>query len=223
MLLVFLLHERIRVPMVSTLLVHQPLTMSAHPLVDSYIERSPWRAELTMLRAIMHRCGLKEELKWGAPAYTCNGKNVIGLGSFKSYVGIWFHQGVFLRDKQKVLVNAKPGVTKAQRQWRFKSLEEMNQDLITNYVSEAVTNARNGKVLRPQSKKLSMSEELSAALISNRAFRMAFESLSPGRQKEYAEFISNAKQDATRIGRLQKCMPMILKGSGLNDKYKKRS
>ncbi len=71
---------------------------------DEYFEtQQQWRAELKALRAILLSSALTEEIKWGAPCYTFDGKNMVGLGAFKSYFGLWFHQGVLLEDKQKIL------------------------------------------------------------------------------------------------------------------------
>lgn len=81
--------------------------------VDDYVDQSDqWRDEIRRLREILRSTNLLEEIKWGAPCYTCKGKNVVGLGAFKSYFGLWFHQGALLKDDQKVLINAQEGVTK---------------------------------------------------------------------------------------------------------------
>ena len=88
--------------------------------VADYIKKHPhWKEELTKLRDVFNSTELVEDVKWGAPAYVLNGKIVSGLGAFKNHIGIWFHQGVFLKDQQKQLVNAQDGKTKALRQWRF--------------------------------------------------------------------------------------------------------
>ncbi len=92
-----------------------------HKTVDDYIEAAePWQDELIRLRKILRSTDLEETVKWGAPCYTHDGKNVVGMASFKSYVGLWFHQGALLGDKKKVLINAQEGKTKALRQWRFR-------------------------------------------------------------------------------------------------------
>ncbi len=86
--------------------------------VDAYINQSAqWHDELKLLRRILRWTSLKEEIKWGAPCYTHNGKNVVGVGAFKSYFGLWFHQGALLKDDNNVLINAQEGKTKALRQW----------------------------------------------------------------------------------------------------------
>jgi uncharacterized protein YdeI (YjbR/CyaY-like superfamily) len=85
---------------------------------------------LIVMREILCSTELKETIKWGTPVYTINDKNIVGLGSFKSYVGLWFYQGVFLKDEAGVLINATEGITKAMRQWRFNSVEEIDDRLI---------------------------------------------------------------------------------------------
>ena len=82
--------------------------------VEEYIEQAgQWQIELGLLRKILLSCDLQQTIKWGGPCYTLNGKNLVGLGSFKSYVGLWFHQGALLADKHQVLVNAQQGRTRA--------------------------------------------------------------------------------------------------------------
>lgn len=196
--------------------------MERHRTVADYIEAHPnRREELILLRDIMLETELEETVKWGGPCYTINGKNVIGLGAFKSYVGIWFYQGVFLKDPQKVLINAQEGTTKALRQWRFQNINEINPKLVKEYVLEAIENQKAGKEMKPQPKIVAVPDELKAALASDSALKSSFDSLTPGKQKEYSEHIGSAKQEKTRISRLEKAIPLILEGKGLHDKYKK--
>ena len=111
--------------------------MERHQSVDAYItHHHNRRQELILLRDILNDTELVETVKWGAPCYTINGKNVIGIGAFKAYVGLWFHQGVFLKDQKKVLINAQEGTTKALRQWRFNSIDDIDPILIKKYVEE---------------------------------------------------------------------------------------
>lgn len=191
--------------------------------IDEFFAHHPTRTEeLHFLRNILLETELTEALKWGTPHYLLNKKIVIGLSSFKSYVGLWFHQGVFLNDPYKKLINAQEGTTKGLRQWRFESIEEMNADHIRQYVLEAIENQKAGKEIKPARKQLIIPEELSQAFQTDHNLKLAFTSLTRGKQMEYAEHIGNAKQDATRINRLRKCVPMILSGAGLHDKYKRK-
>jgi len=188
--------------------------------VEEYIEGSQWGDEIQILREILLGTELKECVKWGAPHYTINKKNVVGIAGFKEHFALWFHQGVFLQDTYGVLINAGEGVTKGLRQWRFKSIEEIDKERILEYTLEAIENQKRGLEIKPETKKVPMPEELDRELKANKALKEAFNTLSPGKRKEYAEHIGSAKQEKTRLSRLEKCVPMILAGTGLNDKYR---
>ena len=184
-------------------------------------KHSNWKSELLMLQDIVAKTELQESIKWGAPVYTIDNKNVVGFAAFKSYVGIWFFQGVFLNDAEGLLVNASEGKTKALRQWRFTTINEMNADLILTYVNEAIQNQKLGKEIKPESSKnFKVPAELEDALNSDSSLKKAFNNLSFGKQKEYANSIAEAKQAATKIKRIDKITPLISAGSGLHDKYK---
>lgn len=189
--------------------------------VAAYLKKhDKWRKFLEPAREIMLSTELEEAVKWGAPAYILNGKNLIGLTGFKNHCAIWFHNGVFLKDKEKKLVNAQEGTTKGLRQWRFEEGDKFPTRLVKSYVLETMDNARAGKAIKPEPKKLLMPAELESALGKNKRLEKAFKSLTPGRQKEYAQHIGSAKQEKTRLSRLEKAKPMILEGVGLNDSYK---
>ena len=191
--------------------------------VINYIEKKQqWKLELELLRKVVLACDLEETIKWGAPVYMSNGKNILGLSAFKSYVGLWFFQGGTLKDTHKVLMNAQEGKTAAMRQWRFSSLEEIDVDLINAYVKEAVENQEKGNIIKPQknTKPLIIHPLLQKELASNTEFSKQFESFSLSKKREYADHISEAKREATQQKRLEKIIPMILNGVGLYDKYK---
>lgn len=193
--------------------------------VESYIaSKKDWAEALNLLREIFSVVELKETVKWGIPTYTLNNKNVVSFSAFKSYIGIWFFNGVFLKDAAHKLLNAQEGVTRGQRQWRFQSLEEIreNRELILNYLEEAIQNQKDGKVIKAQRNKvLDVPPELQYALNKDPLLKDGFNALSTSRQREYCEFLSEAKREETRHRRLEKICPMILQGVGLNDKYKK--
>lgn len=190
--------------------------------VDEYISTSEmWRDELKQLREILNETALTEEIKWGAPCYSCDGKNVVGIGAFKSYFGLWFFQGALLTDARKVLTNAQEGKTKALRQWRMKSATDIRPADITRYVKEAIKLAKDGKSIGKVKKKpLPLPPELKDALQKNNAAEKNFKKLTSGRQREFAEYISEAKRDETKQTRIEKIMPMIKAGVGLHDKYR---
>ena len=108
-----------------------------------------------------------EELKWGTPHYTIDKKIVIGFAGFKQYFGLWFHNGVFLKDEANVLHNTQEGTTKGLRQWRFNSIDEIDADLSLAYAEEAIQNQKDGKEIKPEKKNIQWSEELKEALASD--------------------------------------------------------
>ena len=114
--------------------------MRRHKTVDDFINSAQhFRSELERLREILNETKLEEDVKWGMPVYTFNGKNVVGIGGFKSYFGLWFFEGASLEDEANVLINAQPGKTKAMRQWRMTSAKEIKPTVIKRYVREAIS------------------------------------------------------------------------------------
>ena len=106
--------------------------------VEEYIEvNSHFGEALTLLRQIINSTELEETLKWNAPVYTLNGKNVLGLGAFKNHFGIWFFNGIFLNDKKHLLSNAQEK-TKALRQMRFESTSEIDKNVVLSYNASIV-------------------------------------------------------------------------------------
>ncbi|MFD2564675.1 YdeI/OmpD-associated family protein [Aquimarina rubra] len=196
--------------------------MEKNKSVEEFIsKKSEWKESLELLRSIMLSTEMKETIKWGAPVYTIGGKNVIGLGAFKSYVGVWFYQGVFLKDERKKLINAQEGKTKGLRQWRFNCMDEIDKKLVLQYVDEAIKNQKAGKEIKiEKSKDIEIPNELQAVLDTNPEVKVSFGKLTPFKQKEYKEYIATAKREATRISRVEKIIPMIQGGVGLNDKYR---
>ena len=189
---------------------------------NPWIKTDVWDEEIALIRSIIAKTDLVETAKWGGPVFTSNGKNILGIGGFKSYFGIWFYNGVFLKDEAKVLVAAQEGVTKALRQWRFNSKAEVekNEKLILKYIAESVENEKAGLALKPQKKETIISDMVQSALDSDTKLAEAFSKFTPGKQREFLEFIDSAKREETKIARLEKVKPMILQNVGLNDKYK---
>ena len=178
-----------------------------------------WEKEMDFLQSIISKTSLVETTKWGGIVYTYNGKNVVGLGGFKSYVGLWFFNGAFFKDSENVLVSGNEGVTKAQRQWRFNSLEEIDEKKVLTYLLEAIEIEKEGKVHKPEKSPLIMSDFFQNFLISEK-LTDAFETFNLTKKKEFVEYIDAAKQEKTKLTRLEKIKPMITKGVGLNDKYR---
>ena len=191
--------------------------------VEEYIEAHENFSEaLIMLRNIINTTEVEETVKWSAPVYAIEGKNVLGLGAFKNHFGIWFFNGVFLTDDHNLLVNAQENKTKALRQMRFESIEDIDKNVVLKYIKEAIENQKLGKEIKPNrtKKKTIISQEFKAVLDANKVLKLAFENLSPYKQREYCEHIETAKRVATKQTRLEKITPMILQGVGLHDKYK---
>lgn len=195
--------------------------MEKNKTVDEYIlKHSQWQEELIELRKIMQATELVEAVKWGAPVYTVNGKNIVGLGAFKSYFGLWFFQGALLSDKHNKLINAQEGKTVAMRQWRFDSFDEIDSKLITEYVNDAIANQKSGKEIKPQKKPLIIPELLQHAIDLNQELADSFDSLSLTCKREYTDHINEAKREETKQKRLENIIPMIMDKVGLHDKYK---
>jgi uncharacterized protein YdeI (YjbR/CyaY-like superfamily) len=191
--------------------------------VEEYIETNSHFGEaLTLLRDIINRTELNESIKWSAPVYDLYGKNVVGLGAFKHHFGIWFFNGVFLKDEHQLLMNAQENKTKALRQMRFESIDAIDKNLVLAYVKEAIENQKQGKEIKPKraTKKVDIPQELKAHFKTNTGLESSFKALTPGKQREYCSYITEAKREATKLSRLEKITPMILNGNGLHDKYK---
>lgn len=190
--------------------------------VEGYIEVNKHYSEaLILLREIILKTDLEESIKWNAPVYSWNGKNVLGLGAFKKHIGIWFFNGVFLKDENNLLEQAQEK-TKGLRQMRFKSINDINKDAVLSYVKEAIENQKLGKEIKPDKKDklVVIPELLQQEFHENSSFADAFKILTLGRQRGYCEYIQMAKREATKVSRLEKIKPMILKGIGLHDQYK---
>lgn len=198
--------------------------MQSIKTVEGFIARhDKWKEPLLKFREIMLATELTETIKWGSPVYTLGGKHVAGMGAFKSYVGIWFFQWAFLKDPYKKLINAQEGKTLALRQLRFATNEELDYELVKEYVAEAIQNQKEGKEIKPDLKKpLVIPDELKAKFESDKELKKCFRELTLSKQREYAEYISDAKREETKQKRIEKIIPMIKKKIGMSDKYKRK-
>lgn len=180
-----------------------------------------WNEEINLLQNIIEKTGLVPAIKWGATVYTHQGKNVVGAIGFKNHFCLWFYNGVFLSDPLKVLINAQEGKTKAMRQWRFHSKDEIDEKKILRYIHEAIRNEDEGKSWKPEkSADLEIPQIFQEKLEQEESLKLAFDALTPFKQKEYVEYIVGAKREATQISRIEKIIPMIKEGIGLHDKYR---
>ncbi|MBL7713465.1 MAG: YdeI/OmpD-associated family protein [Chitinophagaceae bacterium] len=179
----------------------------------------PWQQEYAALRDLIQACHLEEDLKWGCPCYTFNGKNVVLIHGFKEYCAVLFFKGALLKDPKKVLIQQTENV-QAARQMRFTSLQQVKKlaSALKAYVLEATSVEEAGlKVPLKQTKDYSMPEEFQSALDNDAALKTAFEALTPGRQRAYLFHFSQAKQAKTRVARIEKYIPQILDGKGMDD------
>ncbi len=195
--------------------------MTISEKIEAIIEKHPkWKTELYKIRAVLQESELEEAIKWGAPAYLLGTKIVIGFMGFKNHCGIWFHQGVFLKDKDKVLTNAQEGKTKAMRMWKFYKGDTVDIALLREYMNESIANTIAGKEVKPGLRLIAAPPLIVQVLHTNNALNDAFMALSQGKQNDYNEYIATAKQEKTKQSRLEKIIPMIMAGKGLHDKYK---
>lgn len=191
-----------------------------NPKVDFYFNKeTKWRDEISKLRTTILDCGLNEDLKWGCPCYTFNGSNVVLIHVFKEYCAILFFKGALLKDEKGILVQPTKNVQSA-RQLRFTNTKEIDKQkaAIKAYVHEATEVEKAGlKVKLKQTSDYEVPEEFQKRLDKNKALKTAFQSLTPGRQRAYLFYFSQAKQSATREARIEKYVEQILDGKGLND------
>ena len=190
---------------------------------EEYAEKhQKWKEQLQQLRELLLSTELEETIKWGAPTYVLNNKNVVGLGSFKNHCALWFFNGALFQQNTELLFNAQEEKTKALRQIRFKENDQLQLSVLKKYVEEAIQLQKAGKEIKPKKNKpLTIPSELKEAFQKDTELKSAFEKFTKGKQREFTEHIASAKREATRISRLQKCIPMIKAGIGLNDKYRK--
>ncbi len=191
-----------------------------NPKVDFFFKKaSKWQAEYEQLRAIVLDCGLTEELKWGCPCYTFDGSNIVLIHGFKDYCALLFMKGVLLKDAKQILIQQTENV-QAARQIRFTNLKEIVQlkTVLKTYIQEAIAIEKAGlKVELKKPTEFKMAEEFQHVLNEMLDVKKAFEALTPGRQRAYLLHFSAPKQSKTREARVEKSIPQILKGKGLDD------
>ncbi|WP_316822832.1 YdeI/OmpD-associated family protein [Pedobacter gandavensis] len=191
-----------------------------NPEVDFYFHQEKrWSEELLQLRRIVLDCGLTKELKWGSPCYCLQEKNIVLIHVFKEYCALLFFKGALLNDPHGILIRQSKNV-QAARQIRFKNaLEIIEQQAILNtYIYEAIEVEKAGlKVDLKKTTEFPLVDEFKRKLNEIPALKMAFEALTPGRQRGYLLFFAAPKQSTTRESRVAKCIPDILQGKGLKD------
>lgn len=182
-----------------------------------------WPGELRQLRRIVLDCGLTEEYKWSQPCYTFQNQNVLIVTALKDYAAISFFKGTLLEDTDHLLVT--PGESsQAARQLRFTRVSDIldNETAIKAYIYQAIEVEKAGLKVHFKKNPEPIPDELQQKMETDPEFRQAFESLTPGRQRGYILHFSQPKQAKTRIARIEKCIPKIMNGEGMNDHYKAR-
>ena len=191
-----------------------------NPKVDFFFSKeTKWQKEYGKLRSIILDCGLDEKLKWGCPCYTDPEKNIVLIHVFKEYCALLIFKGALMKDEHGLLIQQTKNV-QVPRQLRFTSVAEIVKlkRTIKAYIFEAIEVEKAGvKAPLKKTKEFDVPEEFKEKLDEMPALKKAFKALTPGRQRGYLLYFSQAKQAKTREARIEKCTPQILNGKGLDD------
>ncbi|SEW14788.1 Uncharacterized conserved protein YdeI, YjbR/CyaY-like superfamily, DUF1801 family [Chryseobacterium wanjuense] len=191
-----------------------------NPKVDFFFDKAKqWQKEFEKLRTIALDTELEEDLKWGCPCYTYQGKNIFLIHGFKEYCALLFFKGALMKDPENILIQQTENV-QAARQIRFTDVKQIIdlKKVLKDYMFEAAEIEESGaKVEMKKTREFEMPDEFQKKLDENHELKEAFEALTPGRQRAYLLHFSSAKQSKTRESRIEKYIPEILNGKGLND------
>jgi len=190
--------------------------------VDIFLSKAEkWQKEMEKLRYICLDCGLTEVWKWGQPCYTFNNRNIVIIGELKDNCVLSFFKGALLYDAEVILL--KPGENSQSGRWiKFNNIQEIveMEPILKAYIYEAIEVEKAGmKVILKTTADFNIPEEFQVKLDAIPALKTAFYTLTPGRQRAYLLHFSAPKQSKTRDARVDKYIPQILSGKGLNDDY----
>ena len=190
--------------------------------VDGFLRKEKkWKSEFEKLRQIVLDCGLTEDFKWMHPCYTLDGKkNIVLIHGFKEYCALLFHKGALLKDPHGILIQQTENV-QAARQIRFTNIDQIIEleDVLKEYILQAIEVEKSGMEIEfKKTTEYTIPEEFQIKLDEIPELKAAFEELTPGRQRAYLLHFSTPKQSKTRVARIDKCIPQILEGKGLNDR-----
>lgn len=190
-----------------------------NPKVDAFVSRAKkWQGEIKKLRSILLDCGLEESLKWGKPCFAFEGSNVAIIQPFKEHCALMFFKGALLEDTHGLLRSQGENTQSALR-LEFTSEAGIKKTVVKSYVKQAVAVEQAGlKVDFKAKHELELPEELTQLLKQDRKLAKAFDALTPGRQRGYVLHFTGAKQSKTRAARIERCIPKILAGKGMNDR-----
>ncbi|HEA31344.1 MAG TPA: hypothetical protein ENH91_15350 [Leeuwenhoekiella sp.] len=182
-------------------------------------QESPFKGALNRLRAIINATVLEEDFKWNTPVYTMNGKNVVGLGTFKNHFAIFFFNGDLLQDPNNVLVNAQEGKTKHMRQLRYTAAEHLDEDTVKTFIQKAITSQKASLSTAKNTsnnKNTLLPKELQNAFSLSDHLKKRFMLLSTEKQQEYVQYIGKGDNEKTRNKRLEHCIPFIMRLRGID-------
>jgi uncharacterized protein YdeI (YjbR/CyaY-like superfamily) len=190
-----------------------------NPKVDAFVSRAKkWRPEMQKLRSILRACGLEETLKWGKPCFTFEGSNIAIIQPFKAHLALMFFKGALLRDTRRLLKSQGENTQSALR-LEFTSDTQIKKSVVEPYVKEAIRVEKAGLQVDFKAKReLELPRELTDAMQKNGRLAKAFRALTPGKQRGYVLYFTGAKQSRTRTTRIEKSIPKILAGVGVNER-----
>lgn len=212
---------------------------NANPKVDKYLidgcmrckygatpscKVHKWTDILEELRQLIHETTLIEELKWGVPCYTINGKNIIIVSAFKEYASISFFKGALLNDINNILEKQGENCN-STRLIKFTEINQVleNKETILNLINQAIEVEKSGLKIERKAEKEPIPDELLDIFDEDIIFKNSFFALTPGRQRAYIIHFSQPKQSQTRTSRIYKYKQWILDGIGINDKYSNKN
>jgi len=198
--------------------------------VTHYIQKhSKWHVQLSILRELLLTTDLKECIKWGMPTYTIDGKNVVSISAFKNHCGLWFFNGSLIEDKYGLLSNAQEAKTKAMRHYKIHDGDKPKLKKIKAYISEAIQNQKEGRVVKHDKVKKSnlhvefeLDQILKDRLGKSSALKKQFLKLTKIQQKNYSDYIKEAKRESTKLSRIEKIIPLIAEGNNLSYLWRKK-
>ena len=190
-----------------------------NPRVDAFVSRAKtWQGVMQKVRAILLHCGLDEDLKWGKPCFSFEGKNVAIIQPFKEHCSLMFFKGSLFKDTHRLLRSQGENTQSALR-LEFRSEAQVNKAAVKSYAKQAIAVEKAGlKVDFKAKRELELPKELTRILRKDKKLAKAFHSLTPGRQRSYVLHVTSAKQSSTRTARIEKCIPKILAGVGMNER-----
>ncbi|WP_135546466.1 YdeI/OmpD-associated family protein [Paenibacillus cymbidii] len=195
-------------------------TVIRNPKVDGFLRKArKWKEEFELLREIALGCGLTEDFKWMHPCYTFGNKNIVLIHGFNEYCALLFHKGALIPDARGILIQQTEHV-QAARQIRFTGVEEIaaQADIVQAYIRAAIEVEKAGlQVSLKKTEDYAVPEEFARKCEEMPALKAAFAALTAGRQKGYLFYFAQPKQSKTRAARVDKYVPHILEGKGLND------